>query len=79
MSRGVCCCSVVCLCTFIPLRSVSLTPVNVETSCLCTQLTLGKKELLDALFDESETVGAIDVVGGPSPGNVCPVRIPIPD
>ena len=33
------------------------------------QLMLGKKELLDALFDESDTVGAIDVVGEPSPGN----------
>ena len=75
------CCSfsfALCLPAVILLRSVRLTPVNFETSCLCTQLTLDKKELLDALFDESDTVGAIDVAGEPSPENVA-VRVPTPD
>ena len=32
------------------------------------QVTLEGKALLDAVFDESGAVGAIDVVGGPAPG-----------
>ena len=32
------------------------------------QVTLEGKALLDAVFDESDTVGAVDVVGGPAPG-----------
>ena len=38
------------------------------SNILLTQVTLEKKALLDAVFDESGTVGAIDVVGGPAPG-----------
>ena len=34
------------------------------------QVTLEKKALLDALFDESGTVGAVGVVGGPAPGKL---------
>ena len=35
---------------------------------------LDKKELLDGLFDETGVVGAIEVVGDPSPENF-PVRM----
>ena len=36
---------------------------------LDTQLTFEKIELLDALFDETTTVGSMEIVGEPNPGN----------
>ena len=40
------------------------------SNILLTQVTLEKKALLDALFDESDTKRALDVVGGPAPGTM---------
>ena len=47
------------------------------SNILLTQVTLEKKALLDALFDESGTVGAIDVVGDPAHGKLKIVRMNI--
>ena len=51
-----------------------VTPINPEYG-VDAQVTLEKKALLDAVFDESGTVGAIDVVGRPTPVGTLYVRM----
>ena len=34
-----------------------------------TQVTFGKKDILDALFDETGAVGSLEIVGDTAPGN----------
>ena len=48
--------------------SLSL-PVNSEY-VVDAQVTLKKKALLNALFDESDSAGVIEVVGDSPPGNM---------